>query len=170
MNSLQNSNFPHGRNYYFQGVVQDHYSAAAAKKAFECHCEVSSKDVSVVLGIELYPLHKVNIIPKDATAFNLRGAESNIFSLAAWDDDSHEAALRGKEAAHAVTQSISTSEERPEASSNSVMAYGNYLGDEKLSSERSLKVFGDNHPRLQQLKKKYDPDMLFSKWFKIVPA
>ncbi|KAL5487870.1 hypothetical protein ACEPAI_5978 [Sanghuangporus weigelae] len=169
MNSLQNSNFPHGRNYYFQGVVQDHYSAAAAKKsAFERVCEVSSKDVSVVLGIELYPLRKVNSIPKDATAFNLRGAESNIFSLAAWDDDSHEAALRGKEAAHAVTQSISISEEKPEVSN--LTAYGNYLGDEKLSSERSLKVFGENYPRLQQLKKKYDPDMLFSKWFKIVPA
>ncbi|KAL5530241.1 hypothetical protein ACEPAF_6498 [Sanghuangporus sanghuang] len=145
MNSLQNSNFPHGRNYYFQGAIQNHYSAAAAKKAFERHS-----------------------IPKDAMAFNLRGAESNIFSLAAWDDDSYEAALRGKEAAHAVTQSISISEERPKASS--VMAYGNYLGDEKLSSERSLKVFGENYPCLQQLKKKYDPDMLFSKWFKIVPA
>ncbi|OCB90852.1 FAD-binding domain-containing protein [Sanghuangporus baumii] len=168
MNSLQNSNFPHGRNYYFQGAIQNHYSAAAAKKAFERVCEVSLKDVSIVLGIELYPLRKVNSIPKDAMAFNLRGAESNIFSLAAWDDDSYEAALRGKEAAHAVTQSISISEERPKTSS--VMAYGNYLGDEKLSSERSLKVFGENYPRLQQLKKKYDPDMLFSKWFKIVPA
>jgi FAD/FMN-containing dehydrogenase len=31
-------------------------------------------------------------------------------------------------------------------------------------------LFGDNYPRLQALKKKYDPDMLFSKWFVITPA
>jgi len=31
-------------------------------------------------------------------------------------------------------------------------------------------LFGDNYPRLQQLKRKYDPDLLFSKWLPIVPA
>ena len=35
---------------------------------------------------------------------------------------------------------------------------------------KSKKVFGPNLQRLQQLKAKYDPDMVWNKWFPIVPA
>jgi hypothetical protein len=31
-------------------------------------------------------------------------------------------------------------------------------------------LFGDNYPRLQEIKKRYDPDNVFSKWFSIAPA
>jgi hypothetical protein len=31
-------------------------------------------------------------------------------------------------------------------------------------------LFGENYARLQTLKKKYDPDLLFSKWSPITPA
>lgn len=34
---------------------------------------------------------------------------------------------------------------------------------------RAKQLFGENYPRLRQLKKKYDPDVIFSKWFKITP-
>lgn len=44
------------------------------------------------------------------------------------------------------------------------------VGDEKLEFDRARKVFGDNYPRLQQIKKRYDPEVLFSKWFTIVPS
>ncbi|KAL5487869.1 hypothetical protein ACEPAI_5977 [Sanghuangporus weigelae] len=167
MNGLQNDKVPHGRNYYFQGVVQKQYSASIAKKAYERMCEVSSEDLIVSLVFEFYPLQKVNSVADNAMAFNLRGAESNIFTITAWDDDSQEAAERGKEATYAVTDVVSNTECRTAGSKRS---YGNYIGDEKLNAERSRRTFGDNYPRLQQIKKKYDPDVLFSKWFQIVPA
>lgn len=44
------------------------------------------------------------------------------------------------------------------------------VGDERLESDKSRKVFGENYTRLQLIKKKYDPSMVFSKWFAIVPA
>jgi FAD/FMN-containing dehydrogenase len=31
-------------------------------------------------------------------------------------------------------------------------------------------AFGENYPRLQEVKKIYDPKGLFNKWFPIVPA
>ena len=79
----------------------------------------------MALGFELYPLHWVNNVPRDAMAFNLRGAESNIFTLTAWDDDSHAFALRGKESTHAVTKVFSVAEGSPKAP-DSVTAYGNH--------------------------------------------
>ena len=30
--------------------------------------------------------------------------------------------------------------------------------------------FGSNYKRLQEIKKKYDPDLVFNKWFVITPA
>jgi len=34
----------------------------------------------------------------------------------------------------------------------------------------SSTVFGDNYLKLQEIKKKYDPNNMFSKWFAITPA
>ncbi|OCB90853.1 FAD-binding domain-containing protein [Sanghuangporus baumii] len=161
MNGLQNDKVPHGRDYYFEGVVQKRYSASIAKKVDNNLIEVEITDFySPFQG-------KVNSVADNAMAFNLRGAESNIFTITAWDDDSQEAAARGKEATYAVTDTVSSSEGRIVGSKRS---YGNYIGDEKLNAERLKRTFGDNYPRLQQIKKKYDPDVLFSKWFQIVPA
>ena len=36
--------------------------------------------------------------------------------------------------------------------------------------ERVADMFGDNLPRLRELKRKYDPDFVFNKWFPIPPA
>jgi FAD/FMN-containing dehydrogenase len=42
-------------------------------------------------------------------------------------------------------------------------------GDGGPVSDKASILFGPNYPRLQQLKKLYDPEMLFSKWFLIRP-
>lgn len=36
--------------------------------------------------------------------------------------------------------------------------------------DKARLVFGENYGRLQQLKRKYDPENIFNKWFPIVPA
>lgn len=38
------------------------------------------------------------------------------------------------------------------------------------TDEYARKVFGSNYPRLQEIKKKYDPKMVFNRWFAIQPA
>lgn len=35
---------------------------------------------------------------------------------------------------------------------------------------KAAALFGENYPRLQEIKKKYDPDAIFNKWFVITPA
>jgi hypothetical protein len=41
---------------------------------------------------------------------------------------------------------------------------------EHSAKDKTKDVFGINYPRLQQVKKMYDPEERFSKWFPITPA
>jgi len=43
------------------------------------------------------------------------------------------------------------------------------LGTNTVISKAQI-LFGENYPRLQLVKKNYDPDNVFSKWFAITPA
>jgi FAD/FMN-containing dehydrogenase len=36
------------------------------------------------------------------------------------------------------------------------------------SEDRARSLFGDNYARLQEIKGRYDPDVLFSKWYLVV--
>jgi hypothetical protein len=36
--------------------------------------------------------------------------------------------------------------------------------------DKAQVLFAENYPKLQVLKKKYDPECVFSKWFVITPA
>ena len=38
------------------------------------------------------------------------------------------------------------------------------------SVDRAKIAFGSNYPKLQQIKKKYDPENVFNRWFPIIPA
>jgi hypothetical protein len=37
-------------------------------------------------------------------------------------------------------------------------------------SEKITDMFGENLPKLRELKKKYDPKFVFNKWYPIAPA
>ncbi|KAL1714455.1 hypothetical protein EV715DRAFT_295074 [Schizophyllum commune] len=60
-------------------------------------------------------------------------------------------------------------------STSALAGYANN-DDEATSTElekraqRSREAFGDVYPRLQEIKKKYDPDMVFNRWYPIIPA
>lgn len=186
LNSLQNPNVYHGQCVYMKGVTQLEYSPEITKKVFEKMCEISSKDMRLAVLFELYPLGKINSVSNDSTAFNIRGPANNVLCMSLWDDNTPENGKVGKSNVYSITDIISMAEQKPEVSQD--RAYGNYgksqyhlkadniliydsiVGDDTLvDNDRAKKVFGSNYPRLQAIKKKYDPEVLFSKWFAILP-
>ncbi|KLO07487.1 FAD-binding domain-containing protein [Schizopora paradoxa] len=168
MNSLQNPNVQHGQCIYMRGVTQLEYSPATVKEVFAAVVDKSTKDMRVSTIFELFPLEKINSVRNDECAFNIRCEASNILSIVAWDQNTPENQKKGQELSRAMTSIISSKEAKPEDSKD--RAYGNYVGDETLTTDKARRVFGDNYPRLQTIKKKYDPEVIFSKWFAITPA
>ena len=39
-----------------------------------------------------------------------------------------------------------------------------------VTSDSTRALYEDNYPRLQIIKKKYDPDVVFNQWYTITPA
>ncbi|TDL29767.1 FAD-binding domain-containing protein [Rickenella mellea] len=169
INSLQNPVAAPGKNYYIRGVSQLQPRADISQTIFDGMVKHSSDgEFHVNMLFEYLPLGKVNSVAHDATAFRSRGPQNNVVSLIIWGNNTPENTAKGRAIAHELTSVIVESERPPSESDNS--GYGNYEGEEKVSVDRTRLLFGDNYPKLQQIKKKYDPELLFSKWFPIQPA
>lgn len=41
---------------------------------------------------------------------------------------------------------------------------------DRSAFDKARLVFAENYPRLQKIKMKYDPDVVFNKWLPIMPA
>jgi FAD/FMN-containing dehydrogenase len=44
------------------------------------------------------------------------------------------------------------------------------LGERDEVKDKAAVAFGANYPMLQKIKKKYDPDNIFNRWFAITPT
>jgi len=168
MNTLQNEHAKHGMQVYLRGVGQSTYSSSVVKEIFAAVSERFTPDLHVTMIFEMFPRGKMDSVPKDACAFNTRGPASNIVALIDWEEASDERMAKAKGHVEALTQIIASREEHPKDALDKV--YANYIGEDAFRDGAARKVFGDNYPRLQEMKKKYDPDMAFSKWFPITPA
>ncbi|KAF8883995.1 FAD-binding domain-containing protein [Infundibulicybe gibba] len=174
VNAMQNQTAPHGRNCYMSGafVPEPHLDLAAA--ALDQVNEIASKDVFAAAIIEYFPVAKITQVPNTATA-HIRGKRAGCVVLAAWNEGGKERLPEVKAGVGKVVNVLLQSSEKhlPRAENS---GYGNYICDE-MSPNVALeprisapKIFGENYARLQELKKIYDPDMVFSKWCPIVPA
>lgn len=133
--------------------VWDNFSTTIPtfKRAWPSHIIFELRDLAAGLGPATSDM-----------AFAGRGNWTNILVHPEWDDPLDDVALR--KWATDLTQMIR--DETSTAQDQEATVYANYAsGDEK-----SEEIYGANYPRLRELKRKYDPDMVFNKWYAIRPA
>ncbi|KAL3463549.1 hypothetical protein BJX64DRAFT_116564 [Aspergillus heterothallicus] len=125
------------------------------------HNENHSRMGRSVLAIEMIPFNKVIDVPIEATACANRGRFYNVGLLLCWHDPAHDSVM------HLHRRSIISKIERWQADRHEgqqVDAYANYAGHEYGAKY----LFGPNLPRLQEVKRKYDPANVFHKWHNLV--
>lgn len=66
--------------------------------------------------------------------------------------------------------SVTASSSSEAKSSIGYINYADALAIDNATDAHARRAFGPNYPRLQKLKRTYDPEMIFNKWFCIRPS
>ncbi|KAG8963626.1 hypothetical protein FRC03_002773 [Tulasnella sp. 419] len=135
----------------FKRIVNDCPAASASNVVFE-----------------FYHHDKFSSVPVDATAFAARNPAYNVLITTQWKDASFTpiSKLCTQELATVIAEAASS-----DPASN--LGYANYadgFAGVNKNDDNARLLFGSNYPRLQEIKERYDPDMVFNKWFAIRPS
>jgi FAD/FMN-containing dehydrogenase len=164
VNGVQNPMATAGDRKLFKATAFTKLAPPRFQAMFDAYAQLMHKHPEAkgsAIIVELHPHAKVTAVPTSVTAFANRGPWFNINYSLRWKD----AALDSTFRSWAAEQVEAIRKAEPEDLAGT-RAYANYgLGD-----ERTRDVFGENYERLAQVKAKYDPNIVFNKWFPITPA
>ncbi|KAF8974279.1 hypothetical protein BDZ97DRAFT_1935235 [Flammula alnicola] len=150
LNALQNPMTGPGKAVYWKGVANKRPHHPSIAKAHE------------------------KITELNATAFR-REMVNNVLINITWDHKIQDRTEEARKTAHEIADIITG--HQSEMTNSEILGYSNYDPDSAAPMEKAAVVidkaklvFGENYPRLQAIKKRYDPDNVFNKWFPIMPA
>lgn len=173
-----------------KGIAHREPRYESISKAFDYIQEVSGPDFKANILFEYFPLGKISAVSPEITAFR-RDPTASILALVMWKEDTKENSDRGRSVAHELAELVVAGQQG--VSPTQIMGYSNYGkrvltmsgnvplliyvidpeavdGKKGSVSDKAKAVFADNYPKLQRIKKRYDPDNIFNKWFPITPA
>ncbi|KAG5651068.1 hypothetical protein H0H81_010003 [Sphagnurus paluster] len=162
----------HGQAVYPKGSAHSKIHYPSIAQAYEKAISFSGPELQVHLLFDYFPLQKVMSVPPSATAFR-RDPTPSFLVIALWKENSEENTARGREITHEIARIVAGGQVGlTEAQS---FGYANYdqevvTGEKELVLDKARTAFAENYPRLQAVKKRYDPDCVFNKWFAITPA
>ncbi|THV05381.1 FAD-binding domain-containing protein [Dendrothele bispora CBS 962.96] len=173
LNALQNDRTQHGSCIYQKGVAQSSLDYPSLKQAFDKVIELSSgnDDFGVVLVFEYFNLDQINSVSPSKTAFR-RDPTNTILINFVWKENTPANLQRARAGAKELADIIGNPQAQLGVTKSQIQGYTNYgmSGMIEAVTDKAQLVFGQNYPRLQQIKKKYDPTLIFCKWFPIKPA
>ncbi|GKZ75196.1 hypothetical protein AnigIFM50267_003127 [Aspergillus niger] len=132
-------------------------------EAFDCVLKNYPQTRESRLLFELLPNSQLAKVPNDATAYASRGHYYNVSTLFKWNEAHLDDKIRSLQKNLMDRIGVLAGIERQpnyNMSEHGTGLYANYAGHDVPIK----RIFGENLPRLRELKKKYDPHNTFRKW------
>lgn len=123
-------------------------------------------------ALDLRDYRKVASVPADATAYSARYNTALVVPNLRWQDPKLDQTMRSEASAltayirEKVREAGIKAGVQTDGQRDVTAIYANVSG----GAEKSKSVYGSNLPRLQALKKKYDPNLVWDKWYPIIPS
>ncbi|GJE99792.1 FAD-binding oxidoreductase [Phanerochaete sordida] len=166
-NSLQNPMAGHGDRKVLKSAALSAIDEGIIMTLFKEYVKLTQEQPEAktcAILVELHSFEKLMQVPFEATSFANRGPFYNITFALRWKSPELDSVMREWASSHAKAVRHEESE-RSGMNLEAARGYANFgLGDEKARD-----VFGENYDRLAEVKAKYDPQLVFRKWFPIVP-
>ncbi|CAA7266220.1 unnamed protein product [Cyclocybe aegerita] len=176
LNTLINPMADHGHGQYMKGVMIQEFHQSTVTKIHQRLAEMYAESAGAFRMSVLYQLFahdKVDAIPQETTAFRREKGITNALVLFDWDHDpQNDRTDQARKYVHELCE-LALEGQPGETKQGEKIGYSNYDPDAAVTStvavDKAKAVFGANYPRLQAIKKLYDPENIFNKWFPIVP-
>jgi len=173
LNTLQNPMTFHGQGVYFKGLAHKKPDFESISKAHEKVIEIGKyPDFKGNVIFEYFPLAKIASVPNGTTAFR-RDPTPSVMVAILWKTNSAENSDLARTLAYDIAAVIKGGQSEITASQS--LGYSNYdpegvPGEKETVPDKAKLVFAENYPKLQKIKKTYDPENIFNKWLPITPA
>ncbi|KAG8950786.1 hypothetical protein FRC00_007558 [Tulasnella sp. 408] len=152
----------------FVGAHIDKFDVEQVQKTYDVWKEVVKKAPFSVVMYEFLDYGKVASVPLENTAFAQRyDFQTVLCAIMGMEDDYIPNAGDDLLKLRSVVSGSSSQAARE------TLGYANYSDPfctQNDDDKYARKLFGANYARLQEVKKKYDPDVVFDRWFTVRPA
>ncbi|CAG8651988.1 7947_t:CDS:2 [Acaulospora colombiana] len=182
LNGLHNEAIPYNINTAISGTLRGSLPPSSASAIFDQMLALANapskfksispetkqeeeNKLSMMILWEYWNLKKQSTPAPDATAFLMRVPYPVAPTAVFWSSDDLEAAREARERLKAL-RGFCDAELRPTFGPDGPVVNGTGYGNSAASAEA---LFGANYPRLQDIKAKYDPNLMFHSWFPIQP-
>ncbi|KAG8971289.1 hypothetical protein FRC05_011388 [Tulasnella sp. 425] len=171
LNALQNEASAHGGRKYIKGLTTPCVEAIQA--VLQAQDEVVKSNPALVHCGVLFDYstkQAITAVPLEVTAYAGRGtgAEGIIFQF--YTDPSLDDLVQGQVRAWAqiVSERTPVAFKAGKGGESFGVGYTNF--DPDASGSDAARVFGPNYKRLREVKKMYDPENVWNRWYPIEPA
>ncbi|PVF97272.1 FAD-binding domain-containing protein [Serendipita vermifera] len=192
VNTIQNESMPYGvMNCLFSGLVRGNLPPTTASAIFQKQIELAkmssspkstnpatnegetSSQMTFTTVWQYWSLKKASEPAPDSTAYRMRVPYPMAALGVFWVEDDEELcveAKKGLKTLKAFCEDKLRSTFGPSGPSADGTGYGNGESHDSKAVSGAEALFGGNYKRLQTIKSKYDPNMLFNSWYPIQPA
>ncbi|KAG8885727.1 hypothetical protein FRB98_001680 [Tulasnella sp. 332] len=148
------------------GAPFNNFDYETVQRSYDLWLRATVKAPHSVILYEFLDYTQMSKVPMDATACPWRTMDKiAMIGIMGFTDEAE--AMKLSEELRTCISSSSTESTRES------IGYPNYshaLGADNETDANARKAFGSNYTQLQQLKRKYDPEMVFNKWYCVRPA